>query len=81
MSTILPQFGPFPPFMKTRIGSWLPCIPSVWTPTVGEELHCRKEHRNTQDPFTVAVLDGTTIVGHVPPKISSFVLCFSKEEV
>ena len=32
----------------------------VWTLIVGKELPCRKEYRNTQDPFTVAVLHGTT---------------------
>ncbi len=30
----------------------------VWDPTIGEELPCRKEHGNTQDPYAVAVLDG-----------------------
>ncbi len=27
----------------------------VWDPTIGEELPCRKEHGNTQDPYAVAV--------------------------
>ncbi len=42
----------------------------VWAPTIGEELPCRKEHGNTQDPYAVAVLDGVKVVGHVPKKIS-----------
>ena len=33
---------------------------SIWTPIVGEELPCRKEYRNTQDLFAVAVLHQTT---------------------
>ncbi len=37
----------------------------VWAPTIGEELPCRKEHGNTQDPYAVAVLDGVNVVGHV----------------
>ena len=32
----------------------------VWTPNVGNELPCRKEYGNTQDPFALAVLHGTT---------------------
>ena len=48
----------------------------VWTPIVGEELSCRKEYGNTQDPFAVAVLHGTTTVGHVLKKISSICSMF-----
>ena len=47
---------------------------SVWTPTVGEELPCRKEPGNIQDPFSVSIVNGTDVVGHVPKKISSMFL-------
>ncbi len=46
----------------------------VWAPTIGEELSCRKEHGNTQDPYAVAVLDGVNVVGHVPKKSHSICL-------
>ena len=50
---------------------------SIWTPSVGEELLCRKEPGNSHDPFAVAVIDATgNIVGHVPKKISSICSMF-----
>ena len=39
----------------------------VWSPIVGKELPCRKECGNTQDPFAVAMLHGTTTVGLIIP--------------
>ena len=44
---------------------------SVWSPTAGEQLPCRKENGNIQDPFSVAIMERSNIVGHVPKKISS----------
>ena len=54
---------------------------NVWTPTV-RELSCRKEHGNTQDPFAVAVLDGTVLPlwAMFPPKISSICSMFLQRE-
>ena len=49
---------------------------SVWTPTVGEELPCRREPGNIQDPFSVSIMNGTDVVGHVPKKISSICSMF-----
>jgi hypothetical protein len=48
----------------------------IWIPTAGEQLPCRKENGNIQDPFSVAVIDGTDVVGHVPKKISSICSMF-----
>ena len=48
----------------------------VWTPVVGEELMYQCELGNPRDPFTVSVLKGSTIVGHVPRKISAICSMF-----
>lgn len=45
----------------------------VWTPVIGEELMCQRELGNLRDPFAVSVLNESTIIGHVPRKIS--VIC------
>jgi len=44
---------------------------NIWNPSLGEELTCSREVENTQDPFAVAVKRRTTIVGHVPRRISA----------
>ena len=49
---------------------------SVWSPTAGEQLPCRREPGNIQDPFSVAVMEGSDVVGHVPKKISSICSMF-----
>lgn len=43
----------------------------TWTPSVGEELPCKRETGNDKDRYAVAVMRGDTIVGHVPRKISA----------
>lgn len=43
---------------------------SIWTPVIGETLHLEKEEGNAEDPYAVAVMRGTTIVGHAPREIS-----------
>ena len=45
---------------------------SIWNPTTGEELNCRRERTNTKDPYTVAVIRRSAVVGHVPRKVSLF---------
>ena len=44
---------------------------AVWSPFVGEELVCLMEDNNSHDQYAVCVLKSTTIVGHVPRKISA----------
>ena len=39
---------------------------SVWTPFIGETLSLTIEDGNAEDPYAVAVMKGTTIVGHTP---------------
>ena len=46
----------------------------TWTPSVGEELSCKRESGNNKDPYAVAVMRRGTVVGHVPRKISA--ACF-----
>ena len=43
----------------------------IWHPTVGEELNYMRETTNSKDPYTVAVMRNSTVVGHVPRKMSS----------
>jgi len=43
----------------------------VWTPFVGEELTCTHEIENTKDPFAVVLVRRSTVVRHVPRKISA----------
>ena len=39
---------------------------SVWTPFIGETLSLAIEDGNAEDPYVVAVMKGTTIIGHTP---------------
>ena len=42
----------------------------IWDATIGEELPCKREPENRQDPFTVAVVRSHITVGHVPRNVS-----------
>ena len=44
---------------------------AIWTPAVGEHLSCERETANTEDPYAVAVMRRSTVVGHVPRKMSA----------
>ena len=43
---------------------------NLWGVSVGEELPCKKDNGNEKDPYTVAVMRRSTIVSHVPRKVS-----------
>lgn len=43
---------------------------NIWTAVLGEELFCNRERFNSADPFAVSVVKASTIVGHVPRRIS-----------
>ena len=43
---------------------------AVWTPFIGETLSLTKEDGNPEDPSAVAIMKGTTIVGHAPRELS-----------
>ena len=44
---------------------------SIWQARVGENLTCIREPSNVRDPYAVAVTKSSTIVGHVPRKLSA----------
>ena len=44
---------------------------AIWNPTTGEELNCMQERVNTEDPYAVAVIRRSAVVGHVPRKMSA----------
>ena len=48
----------------------------IWSSFIGEVLYCRRDVRNHHDTFAVAVCKGTTVVGHVPRKISAVCYVF-----
>ena len=48
----------------------------IWTPIVNEQLTCRSEPGNIQDPHAVAMIKGVDVVGHVPRKISTMCSMF-----
>ena len=50
----------------------------IRTPTLGKELQCVTKDSNNKNPYTVVVMKGDDVVGHVPRRISaacSFFLC------
>ena len=49
---------------------------TIWVAAVGEVLICRREPTNSADRYAIAVLKEKTIIGHLPRKMSKFVLCF-----
>ena len=48
--------------------------------TLHKELQCCKEDDNPHDPYTIAVIKGDTIVGHVPQRISAASYLFLERE-
>ena len=54
----------------------------IWTAVVDEEFPCKREAGNRFDPFAVAVMksDTTTVIGHVPRRISSICSLFLRKE-
>ena len=48
----------------------------IWNPPSGEEWTCSHEIENTKDPFAVAMKRRTTIVDHVPCKMSAACVLF-----
>ena len=43
----------------------------IWTPFVGEMLACEQESGNPNDPYAVAIKNGSMVVGHMPRKSST----------
>ena len=44
---------------------------SVWTPVINEVLQCEREEDNSEDRYVVVVKKSSTIVGHLPRRISA----------
>ena len=51
---------------------------SIWEAEIGENLTCIREPGNVRDPYAVAVTkpESSTIVGHVPRKMSAICSLF-----
>ena len=49
---------------------------SIWSATVGERLRPTTELTNSQDPFAVAVIKDSCVVGHVPWIVSRTISFF-----
>ena len=42
----------------------------IWSPVLGEILHCERERNNSSDQYAVAVKKDDEIVSHLPRKLS-----------
>ena len=47
---------------------------------MGEELGCTRQSDNIRDPYAVAVMKASTIVGHVPRRISAAASLFLQKD-
>ena len=54
---------------------------SIWKAEIGENLTCIREPGNVRDPYAVVVIksESSTIVGHVPRKISAICSLFLRK--
>ena len=52
---------------------------SIWEAEMGEILACIREPSNVHDPYAVAVVKSSIIVGHVPRKFSSICSIFIRK--
>ena len=43
----------------------------IWIPATSEVLSCKGEDGNIVDPYVVAIMKGSELIGHVPRKISA----------
>ena len=50
----------------------------IWNAVFGEELQCQREIGNSSDLYAVAVVKDSTIVGHLPRKISRICTLFMR---
>ena len=48
----------------------------IWEAAVGETLPCQREAGNPYDTYAVSVMEGDTIVGHLPRSISAVCTLF-----
>ena len=50
-----------------------------WAPTIGEAFVCKREPENPADVYAVAVMVNSSVVGHVPRKISAACSLFLRQ--
>ena len=50
----------------------------AWSTLVGQVLSCQKERGNVHDPYSVAIVDRNTVVGHVPGTILAVCSLFQR---
>lgn len=50
---------------------------AIWTAATGEDLPCNRETNNITDHYSVAMIKGDAIVGHLPKKYSQIFYCLS----
>ena len=48
----------------------------IWSATIGKKLVCKREISNVVDRYAVTVLKDSTVVGHLPKKISKICSLF-----
>jgi len=51
----------------------------TWVAVIGEEFSCQREPMNREDRFAVAVEKDSSIVGHIPRKISAICSLFLRQ--
>ena len=52
---------------------------SIWEAYIGEELSCQCDEANPHNPYAVAVMKSTKIVGHPPRKVSTLCSLFIRK--
>lgn len=54
---------------------------TLWDAAVGETLVSARETRNVHDSYEVAVEKNSTVIGHLPEKVSHVCLCCVAERI
>ena len=57
--------------MESRLVHGHHILSCVWSPTISEQLVCKREVCNAQNVYAVAVMHGTTVISRVPRKNSA----------
>ena len=53
----------------------------IWNLTVGEELSCMRKTINSKDPYAVAIICNSAVVGLVPCRISAACALFLRHKL
>ena len=60
--------------LRDLLHMWLSCLPSDLVSSNWEQLMCMQETGNPTDHYAVVVIKDSTIIGHLPKKISDIFL-------